>query len=116
LVLKAETTGVVIEMCVKYPRGVTSIIVTDIPYRYRAGRGGPRTTARHGGQVDTPRMLLYCLLSTIIYYYGMKRAMPVAGPLPFPTITGVWERRRGVGRRIGRNIDTKNKNKKGLGV
>jgi hypothetical protein len=31
--------------------------------------------------------------------------MPVARPLSFPTATGVWERRRGVGRRIGGNIN-----------
>jgi hypothetical protein len=31
--------------------------------------------------------------------------MSVAGPLLYPTITGVWERRRGVRRRIGRNIN-----------
>jgi hypothetical protein len=30
--------------------------------------------------------------------------MSVAGPLPFPTITGVWERRRGAGWMVGRNI------------
>jgi hypothetical protein len=35
--------------------------------------------------------------------------MSVAGPLPFPTIAGVWERRRRVGWGIGRNINKNNK-------
>jgi hypothetical protein len=29
--------------------------------------------------------------------------MPVAGPLPFPTVTGVWEGGGGAGRRRGGN-------------
>jgi hypothetical protein len=35
----------------------------------------------------------------------IQRAMSVAGPLPFPTIAGVWERRKRAGRRTGRNIN-----------
>jgi hypothetical protein len=44
--------------------------------------GGPRrTTARHGGQAGAHATL----------YYRMQGAISVTGPLPFPTITGVWE-------------------------
>jgi hypothetical protein len=31
--------------------------------------------------------------------------MSVTGPLPLPTVTGVWEGRRGVGWRIGGNTN-----------
>jgi hypothetical protein len=39
-------------------------------------------------------------------YYGVQGAISVAGPLPFSTITGAWERRRRVGWRIGRHINS----------
>ena len=65
--------------------------------------GAQRTTAKHGGHGEV--LILYTVYSTALWNTG-GYCMPVAGPLPFPTITGVWERRRGVrvGRGIGRNI------------
>jgi hypothetical protein len=46
-------------------------------------------------------------------YRRLLYSMPVAGPLPFPKVTGVWERRRGVGWRIGKNINKAPKPPKG---
>ena len=59
---------------------------------HRAGHGGRRATAGHGGPGGR---ICYCILC-----YEMQRAMSVAGTLPFPTVTGVWKRRRGVGCRM----------------
>jgi hypothetical protein len=67
----------------------------------RAGHGGARrTTADQGEARRTGEYVCYCILC-----YGMQGAMSVAGPLPLPTIAGVWERRRRAGWGIGRNIN-----------
>ena len=54
-----------------------------------------RATADQGEARRTGGYVCYCILC-----YGMQRTMPVAGPLPFPTIAGVWKRRRRAGWRI----------------
>ena len=59
-----------------------------------------RATADHGEARRTGGCACYCVLC-----YGIQGAMSVAGPLPPPTIAGAWERRRGAGRRIGRNTN-----------
>jgi hypothetical protein len=41
--------------------------------------------------------LSHCRLAAV--RHGMQETMPVAGPLPFQTAAGGWNRRKGLGRR-----------------
>jgi hypothetical protein len=66
----------------------------------RGPRGQRDLDAEGGRRRATADRRTRVLLATV-FYGAMQGTMPVAGPLPFPTITGGWNRRKGLKRGEG---------------